>query len=738
MCMKKILLSLFVSLIAWSSHAETASVDLTAKGYANAEEITEVKIGDDITATFDKGTGTTTPKYYTSGTAVRMYGGNTLTISCTAGKIVNIAFTTHSSNKLTESNSTVNEGTLDYDTQSWSGSASSVVITNPASKGHIRFQKIEVTYSTNENFLAAPIFSPKAGTYYGEQTITLTAAADASIFYSTNGTDFKAYTEPIPVSANTTISAYAQKGDVKSETETADYIIKPIETYTTLTALNEACTATSSATAPKVILNVADMLVTYVNGSNVFISDGTQGFLLFASNTTLKAGDRLTGTVQGWLYQYYGLKELAVDDWSTVSAASANNDVEAQPITISKINANVGAVMSSYVVISNVGFEAATLTQNKVTVMDEEGEEIQMFDKFGVLAAMSFNTTAQYIIKGFPCVNGTSIQFYPVEVSLVPTSVADPVFSLASGEYDEPQTLTITAADQLTIRYTVDGTDPSATEGLVYTEPLQLDTTVTIKAIAVDAQGNTSNVVSVSLSLPYITLAQLYKNCTATSSNTAPTVRFKASDLLVTGVKGNNIFVYSNVEEKGFYFYGGNSGLVKGDVISGLLTGKLLEYNGLAELSISDWSTVNKVSSGNAVTPKKVTTTDINNSYKELESQFVKLENVYFQAEQTTNSSVNVKDEAGEVIVYDKSRIFNGYTFNTTKTYTISGFVINYNGTPQLYPISLDDIVVGMKGIVAGNINGKTTIYNLQGQQLQTIGQSGIYVINGKAVYIKK
>ena len=201
---------------------------------------------------------------------------------------------------------------------------------------------------------------------------------------------------------------------------------------------------------------------------------------------------------------------------------------------------------------------------------------------------------------------------------------------------------------------------------------------------------------------------------------------------------GNNIFVYSNVEEKGFYFYGGNSGLVKGDVISGLLTGKLLEYNGLAELSISDWSTVNKVSSGNAVTPKKVTTTDINNSYKELESQFVKLENVYFQAEQTTNSSVNVKDEAGEVIVYDKSRIFNGYTFNTTKTYTISGFVINYNGTPQLYPISLDDIVVGMKGIVAGNINGKTTIYNLQGQQLQTIGQSGIYVINGKAVYIKK
>ena len=147
--MKKILLSLFVSLIAWSSYAETASVDLTAKGYANAEPITEVKIGDDITATFDKGTGSTLPAYYTSGTAVRLYGGNTLTISCTAGKIVNIAFTTHSSNKLTESNSTVNEGTLDYDTQSWSGSASSVVITNPASKGHIRFQKIEVTYSTN-------------------------------------------------------------------------------------------------------------------------------------------------------------------------------------------------------------------------------------------------------------------------------------------------------------------------------------------------------------------------------------------------------------------------------------------------------------------------------------------------------------------------------------------------------------------------------------------------------------
>ena len=135
--MKKILLSLFVSLIAWSSHAETASVDLTAKGYTNAEPITEVKISDDITATFDKGTGSTLPAYYTSGTAVRLYGGNTLTISCTAGKIVNIAFTTSSQSKykLTASNSTVNEGTLDYDTQSWSGSASSVVITNPALVG---------------------------------------------------------------------------------------------------------------------------------------------------------------------------------------------------------------------------------------------------------------------------------------------------------------------------------------------------------------------------------------------------------------------------------------------------------------------------------------------------------------------------------------------------------------------------------------------------------------------------
>ena len=45
--MKKILLSLFVSLIAWSSHAETASVDLTAKGYTNAQIAQELYISVD-------------------------------------------------------------------------------------------------------------------------------------------------------------------------------------------------------------------------------------------------------------------------------------------------------------------------------------------------------------------------------------------------------------------------------------------------------------------------------------------------------------------------------------------------------------------------------------------------------------------------------------------------------------------------------------------------------------------
>jgi hypothetical protein len=63
--------------------------------------------------------------------------------------------------------------------------------------------------------------------------------------------------------------------------------------------------------------------------------------------------------------------------------------------------------------------------------------------------------------------------------------VATPSFTPGGGNYNTAQTVTITTATGgAGIRYTTDGTTPSDTVGTVYTGPVTLIATTTIKAVA--------------------------------------------------------------------------------------------------------------------------------------------------------------------------------------------------------------------------------------------------------------
>ncbi len=73
--------------------------------------------------------------------------------------------------------------------------------------------------------------------------------------------------------------------------------------------------------------------------------------------------------------------------------------------------------------------------------------------------------------------------------------VAPPVFSPEGGTYAEAVTVTISAASDVTILYTTDGTSP-ADNGTEYGSPILITETTTIKAVAVDDEGNVSDVVT--------------------------------------------------------------------------------------------------------------------------------------------------------------------------------------------------------------------------------------------------
>lgn len=74
------------------------------------------------------------------------------------------------------------------------------------------------------------------------------------------------------------------------------------------------------------------------------------------------------------------------------------------------------------------------------------------------------------------------------------SNVPTPTFSPVAGTYTEAQTVTISCTDaEATIRYTTDGTEPSE-NSTVYTEPIYVETTTTLKAVAVSTEGEQSNV----------------------------------------------------------------------------------------------------------------------------------------------------------------------------------------------------------------------------------------------------
>ena len=62
------------------------------QGYVNETEVDNANIFNDVKATFTKATGSNSPKYYDNGESVRMYPGNTLTITSEEKVIGKIAF----------------------------------------------------------------------------------------------------------------------------------------------------------------------------------------------------------------------------------------------------------------------------------------------------------------------------------------------------------------------------------------------------------------------------------------------------------------------------------------------------------------------------------------------------------------------------------------------------------------------------------------------------------------------
>ena len=117
--------------------------------YANTEKLTVVD-GTNISLTFAQNSGGTAPAWYTSGTAARLYGQNSLTVAAKEGYVlVSVQFVIGNKDIPSADNSTVTNGTYNYDTHTWTATegadVTEMVLTNTKSSGHFRIQKVIVT-----------------------------------------------------------------------------------------------------------------------------------------------------------------------------------------------------------------------------------------------------------------------------------------------------------------------------------------------------------------------------------------------------------------------------------------------------------------------------------------------------------------------------------------------------------------------------------------------------------------
>ena len=96
---------------------------------------------DNVSVTFAKAGGSNEPKYYDSGSAIRCYAKNTITVS--APEVNSIEFTFGSGDGSNEIN--VNVGT--FSGKVWTGNADEVVFTIGGSSGHRRIAGMKVVYN---------------------------------------------------------------------------------------------------------------------------------------------------------------------------------------------------------------------------------------------------------------------------------------------------------------------------------------------------------------------------------------------------------------------------------------------------------------------------------------------------------------------------------------------------------------------------------------------------------------
>lgn len=361
----------------------------------------------------------------------------------------------------------------------------------------VNIDNLELTDFDPTTMVSTPIFSPGGGNIFAPVQVTITTAtADATIYYTTDGTtpdeNATLYTTPVTVSTTTTLKAIAVKtGMTSSGIASATYTFP-----TQVNTIEEFIEANNGVTNNTPYQITGDVTFVFRSGRYIYITDETASLLVFDNSTSLITneyvnGDIIEGGIIGTCNVYNGLTQMIpLTDW----AASTDNEGAVTPtvVTVEDIIDNYGLYESKLVTIENVTFSAGLFNTTSTTNVNftQDGNSMACRNVHRTLD-MTIPEGFQADVTGFILRFNTNFQIAPrdnndiVEVTVEPDQVATPTFTPAGGTYNEPLSITIACATpDATIYYTTDGTEPSDASTL-YSGEFTLQAGVyTVKAIA--------------------------------------------------------------------------------------------------------------------------------------------------------------------------------------------------------------------------------------------------------------
>ena len=267
------------------------------------------------------------------------------------------------------------------------------------------------------------------------------------------------------------------------------------------------------------------------------------------------------------------------------------------------------------------------------------------------------------------------------------STVATPTFSPAAGTYTEAQNVSISCATSgATIHYTTNGSTPTASSS-VYSTPIAVNSTTTIKAIAVKSGMTNSAVAEATYTINLPATVDNLPDANAVENNSIFTFTGNA---VVAYYKSYNNHTYIwlrdlNATSGGGMFYDtGTAVTTQGTVLAPGWSATRTSYNGWIEYTNASNVAASTQYGTQTVEPFDRTGQTLTSTANM--NEIIVLNNITISGSGNTQTGTSENNTS-----YTFYKRFN-ITLEDGKTYNIIGAVGDYNGTVQVYPLEVTEV----------------------------------------------